>query len=267
MDYWKWLIVVSLPFVVLERVMPRRPGQRLLRKGLLTDLLYFAVNGHYVGVLLAMAAAPAFAAFEAWLSTHGWHDAVFAGAARGWPLWAQFAVALIVTDFIQWLVHNALHRVPWLWELHKVHHSIVDMDFWGSLRFHWMEVVIYRAVQYLPLVWFGFDGDVMLALAVVSTVIGHMNHANVRVSFGPLAYVLNSPAMHLWHHTHPDAGPINRNFGINLAIWDWLFGTAYLPGRDPERLAFEGVEQFPSTLPGQEAWPIPAERLLRRRGR
>jgi sterol desaturase/sphingolipid hydroxylase (fatty acid hydroxylase superfamily) len=42
--------------------------------------------------------------------------------------------------------------------------------------------------------------------------------------------------MHVWHHVHPDAGPVNRNFGIALAIWDWLFGTAYVPAHAPERL-------------------------------
>jgi sterol desaturase/sphingolipid hydroxylase (fatty acid hydroxylase superfamily) len=95
-----------------------------------------------------------------------------------------------------------------------------------------------------------------MALAVVSTVIGHMNHANVRLRFGPLAYIVNSPHMHLWHHVHESAGPMNRNFGINLAVWDWLFGTAYLPKEEPARLGFEGVESFPKTLVGELVWPV-----------
>src|SRR5712692_1982808 len=46
---------------------------------------------------------------------------------------------------------------------------------------------------------------------------------------GPLKYLVNSPEMHVWHHVHPDAGPPDRNFGITLSLWDWIFGTAYLP--------------------------------------
>ena len=86
-----------------------------------------------------------------------------------------------------------------------------------------------------------------------------MNHANVRLRFGPLAYIVNSPHMHLWHHVHGDAGPVNRNFGINLAVWDWLFGTAYLPAEEPARLGFAGIETFPKTLVGELVWPVEVE--------
>jgi sterol desaturase/sphingolipid hydroxylase (fatty acid hydroxylase superfamily) len=70
--------------------------------------------------------------------------------------------------------------------------------------------------------------------------------------------------MHVWHHAHPDCGPVPRNFGITLSLWDWIFGTAYVPDRPPERLGFEGIESFPSTVPGQMLHPLPAERAARR---
>ena len=74
---------------------------------------------------------------------------------------------------------------------------------------------------------------------------------------GVLKYVLNSPEMHIWHHTHPNAGPINRNFGIALSLWDWLFQTAYAPkGEDPARLGFKGIEKYPRQLPGQLLAPF-----------
>ncbi len=73
------------------------------------------------------------------------------GLVSGWPPLMQFLVALIVLDLIQWSVHNLLHRVPWLWRFHQVHHSIEVLDWAGNLRFHWMEVVIYRSAPYVPL--------------------------------------------------------------------------------------------------------------------
>jgi sterol desaturase/sphingolipid hydroxylase (fatty acid hydroxylase superfamily) len=104
-------------------------------------------------------------------------------------------------------------------------------------------------------------------IAVVGTIIGHYNHSNLRVDLGPLKYVLNGPEMHQWHHVHPDAGPPDKNFAINLALWDWLFGTAFLPSgkQAPARLGFTGIELFPRSIALQEAWPLSA--LLLRRAR
>ena len=132
-------------------------------------------------------------------------------------------------DFLQWCVHNALHRIPLLWRLHKVHHSVVDMDWIGDWRFHWGEIVVYRVALYVPSAVFGFDPQVLFFNGILNTIVGHYAHANVRLSIGPLKYVLNSPQMHIWHHTHPDAGPVDKNFGITLSVWDWIFGTATCP--------------------------------------
>jgi len=55
----------------------------------------------------------------------------------GQPFWVQFPVLVLVMDFSRYLIHNLLHRVPWLWEFHKVHHSIEELDWIGNWRFHW----------------------------------------------------------------------------------------------------------------------------------
>jgi sterol desaturase/sphingolipid hydroxylase (fatty acid hydroxylase superfamily) len=131
------------------------------------------------------------------------------------------------------------------------------MDFLGSLRFHFGEILVYKSLLYVPLALLGFDGTALFVIAVVSTAIGHFNHANLRVRMGPLKYVLNGPEMHVWHHAHPSAGPTDVNFAINLALWDWLFGTAYLPPEPgpPRALGFEGIEAFPTDPVRQELWP------------
>ncbi|HAZ26160.1 MAG TPA: hypothetical protein DCY95_17580, partial [Algoriphagus sp.] len=55
---------------------------------------------------------------------------------NSWPVWGQFLLLFVVADFIQWNVHRMLHRVPWLWEFHKVHHSVEQMGFAAHLRYH-----------------------------------------------------------------------------------------------------------------------------------
>ena len=69
-------------------------------------------------------------------------------------------------------------------------------------------------------------------------------------------YIFNSPQMHIWHHTHAEAGPGDRNFALTLSIWDWLFRTAYLPDHDPDRLGFRGMESFPRSLWRQLLIPL-----------
>jgi sterol desaturase/sphingolipid hydroxylase (fatty acid hydroxylase superfamily) len=271
LTYWQWLAVLSATFVVLERLAPRRRDQRVLRRGLLVDLGYVVLNGHFLGVALALAVAPLTD------RTDGVLRGVSLDLASRWPWAAQLVVAFFAIDLLQWSIHNLLHRVPWLWELHKVHHSPLEMDWAASMRVHWLEIVVYKSLQYVPLALLGFDGSVMMALAVIGTAIGHYNHANLRWDLGPLKYLLNGPHMHRWHHAHPEAFeggdrgrfPVGVNYAINLSLWDWIFGTAYMPvdaagrPRDPSHLGFEGIERFPEDLPRQELWPLVGSRPAR----
>jgi sterol desaturase/sphingolipid hydroxylase (fatty acid hydroxylase superfamily) len=174
-----------------------------------------------------------------------------------WPLWAQVVAFLVVADFLQWCVHNLLHRVPALWTFHKVHHAITTMDFVGSFRFHWMEVVVYKSALWLPLALLGASGEAAFIVAVVSTIWGDLNHANLNLGLGPLGYLFNSPRMHLWHHDQSDEGGAAKNFGIVLSLWDHLFGTAYWPkDRSPAALGYPGIEEMPRGLLGELAWPL-----------
>ncbi len=252
LPYWAHLIWISIAFMVLERLFPWR-RQALLRPGWITDLIYLVFNGHFLSLLMAPVAL--------WLASRIDGLVVpLAGRAHlaGWAPWAQFLVAFFVIDFMQWCVHNLLHRVPWLWPFHKVHHSITTMDWAGSMRFHWLEVVVYKSLQYLPLLLLGFDARVLFFLALFSTAMGHFNHSNMSVPMGPLRYLFNHPTMHIWHHDHTLHLRAGCNFGINLSLWDWLFGTADMPAdtEQPQRLGFDGIEGFPAQVLSQQLVPL-----------
>jgi sterol desaturase/sphingolipid hydroxylase (fatty acid hydroxylase superfamily) len=153
-----------------------------------------------------------------------------------------------------------MHRVPVLWEFHKVHHSIEELDWLGNWRFHWMEVVVYKVLLYPVAAFFGASGPALFWCGIASTLSGHLAHANLPLKLGPLRYVFIGPAMHAWHHVHPDAGPPDRNFGLMFSVWDWLFGTAHLPAETPPaRLGFAGIERYPQDLVRQ--WLAPFLRL------
>jgi len=188
-----------------------------------------------------------------------------------WPLWAQFVIFLVAKDFVEWNIHRLLHNVPWLWEFHKLHHSIEELDWIGNFRFHWGEVVVYKMLAYLPLVILGVDGRVLFVIAVTWTVMLDLTHSNVAISWGPVRYVLNSPKMHVWHHDVEQYGRGGQNFGQVLSVWDWIFGTVYWPtDRDmPDRLGFKGIETYPPGISGRFFYPAwrgfhrPASRSIR----
>ena len=253
------LAALSGLMVVLERFFPWRPAQKQLRPKLWSDLIYLVFNGHFLGLLLAgLAGTWVLPYVDRWLAAEGMTDAVYRNAAASWPLWLQIIVALVVLDFIQWCVHNLLHRVPLFWEFHKAHHSVKDeeMDWIVSFRFSWLEVIVYKSVLYVPLVFFGFRWEALMFHAIFGTLIGHLNHANLNLGHGPWRYVLNSPRMHIWHHDYEGDAKTTVNFGIIFSAWDWIFGTAKMPPDPPAHLGFAGVETFPENFFSQEAWPL-----------
>lgn len=253
------LAVISVLVACLEWFFPWRPEQKQFRKGLLSDFLHLVFNGHFLGLILfGISARYILPSLDHWLAEMGMTTLLYHNVAASWPLWLQIIVALLVIDFVQWGVHNLLHRVPFFWQMHKCHHSIVDgeMDWIVSFRFQWSEVVVYKLFQYIPLAYFGFATEAVLFHAIFGTLIGHLNHANLNWDYGWFRYVLNSPRMHIWHHDYEGDEKSTVNFGIIFSMWDWLFGTAKMPSQPPQKLGFHGVETFPKDFLGHTSWPL-----------
>ncbi len=256
MVYSIWLFGFSVLFLITERLWPEKP-QPVWRKGFLQDALYLVFYGEYLGVLLGVLASYGIAALDQALETTHLRGIFYLGAMAGQPLWMQIPVLVLVLDFAQWVIHNLFHRVGFLWEFHKLHHSIEEMDWLGNWRFHWVEVIVYRSLLYVPAAFFGFSPAAMFWFGVLNTLVGHFAHANLRVRIGPLRYLINSPEMHRWHHAYPNAGGAHLNFGITLSVWDWLFRTAYIPdGKGPGRLGFVGIAAYPQTIFGRMVAPF-----------
>ena len=257
--YFFWLLVVSALCLILERIWPWRTQQKLVRRQFFQDLFWLFFNGHYAGILVAYVAAH----FLVWAVPAAEH-AQSLNVLSGQPLWVQCIAFFLLKDLLEWCIHNLLHRVPWLWEFHKLHHSIEELDWIGNFRFHWMEIIVYKSLTYLPLVILGVDGRVILWIAILSTIIGDLNHSNLNISWGPFRYLINSPRMHVWHHMYalPDGRHKGVNFGINLSIWDWLFRTSYWPApnespdQQPEKLGFPDMDEYPRSFIGRFIYPL-----------
>lgn len=227
------LLVLALLFVPLERLFALRRDQKVLRAGFRTDLVYFFVSHLLVQLTVLLTMAPAALAFG-WAAVPGVQAAV---AAQ--PFALQLLEAALLADLFQYGIHRLFHRVPWLWRFHAVHHSSRQMDWLAGSRLHLVDVVVTRAVSFVPLFVMGFSEPVMVAYLVLVSFHAVFIHANVRFRFGWLSWLFATPEYHHWHHTsEPDA--LDRNFAVHLPVIDRLFGTAHLPGRWPERYGIEG---------------------------
>jgi sterol desaturase/sphingolipid hydroxylase (fatty acid hydroxylase superfamily) len=257
-NYFYWLLGLSLATWILELTFPWRKNQAAIRRDFWLDAFYMLFN-FFLFSLIGFSAISNIGVtfFNDALRSVGIDNMVLI-QLETWPAWSRIIILFLVSDFIQWNTHRMLHRVPMLWEFHKVHHSVREMGFAAHLRYHWMENIIYKAILFVPLSLLGFGILDMFAMHIVAISIGHLNHSNLNISWGALKYILNSPAMHIWHHAEEiPAGRYGINYGISLSVWDYLFGTAHVPhsGRDIS-LGFSNVKNYPTHFWGQLIAPF-----------
>jgi sterol desaturase/sphingolipid hydroxylase (fatty acid hydroxylase superfamily) len=252
-NYFYGLIIISLLVWGLEVLFPWRKNQSLFRKDFWLDTLNLLV-------LIALSNAAA-TVFNDALGVVGLSVSNFQLLEiNTLPFLARILVFFIVVDFIQWWTHRLLHRFEFLWNFHKVHHSVKQMGFAAHLRYHWMEPVIYNSLRYIPLAIIGgFSAKDVAFVHFFSILIGHLNHANINWDYGWFKYILNNPKMHIWHHSKalPEEHKFGVNFGLTLSMWDYIFKTNYIPhsGRDIE-IGFKGDENFPKGFLEQELYPF-----------
>lgn len=243
------LVAISLLIWGLELLMPWRKKQKAIRKDFWLDAFYMFFNFYFFNIILYAAlsnvSAKAVGELLSPLGYQGGHLIDFSTL----PWWINIVLYFLIADFVQWCVHVMLHRVPFFWRFHKVHHSVREMGFAAHLRYHFLETIVYQSFKYVSLAMlFGFDLRDAFYVYMFQILIGHLNHANVGWDYGPLKYIFNNPKMHIWHHAKhlPKSHPYGVNFGISLSIWDYIFGTNHVPssGRDIE-LGFEEIESYP----------------------
>jgi sterol desaturase/sphingolipid hydroxylase (fatty acid hydroxylase superfamily) len=145
---------------------------------------------------------------------------------RGWPLWEQLLMAIVLADAGITLMHYASHRIALLWRLHAVHHSVQRLYGFNGLMKHPLHQMLEATAGLLPLILLGIPLDVaqLLALAIALQLL--LQHSNVDMRLGPLRWVFAWAPVHRFHHMkYGRAGDVN--FGLFFNLWDWLLGTAY----------------------------------------
>ena len=261
-NYFYGLLIISLVVWGLEVVFPWRKNQALFRKDFWLDVFYMFFNFFLLNLIVLIALSNSAAeVFNDLLGLVGISISSFQLLEiNKLPFAARILLFFVVVDFTQWWTHRLLHRFEFLWNFHKVHHSVKQMGFAAHLRYHWMEPIIYNSLRYIPLAIIGgFSAQDVAFVHFFAITIGHLNHANINLNYGFLKYILNNPKMHIWHHAKelPEERKYGVNFALTLSIWDYLFKTNYIPhsGRDLE-IGFEDDENFPKNFLQQGVYPL-----------
>lgn len=250
-NYFWGLIAISLLVWSLELIFPWRKDQSVFRKDFWLDAFYMFFNFFVFAIIIQGIYNVLGVAFGQLGITA---QSLALIQINHWLMWSQLLLFFVLLDFVQWTTHVALHKFPLLWRFHQVHHSVKEMGFAAHLRYHWMENILYKPLKTFGVMLLGgFEPEQAYIVHFIAISIGHLNHANIKLTYGPLKYIFNNPVMHLYHHAYTlPKGSFGVNFGISLSLWDYIFKTDHIPEDGGKiTLGYQGDEQMPQGFWGQ----------------
>jgi sterol desaturase/sphingolipid hydroxylase (fatty acid hydroxylase superfamily) len=183
------------------------------------NLALVALGGGAIRLLAPMTAVGA----ASWAHAHGlglfnWLNA---------PLWASIPLSMLAFDLVIYVQHRVFHTVPILWRLHRMHHADLDLDVTTGLRFHPAEVVLSMLLKVVATIALGAPALSVIVFEILLNGLAMFNHSNARLSPRAEAWTrrwIITPDLHEIHHSvRPQE--THSNYGFNLTLWDWLFGT------------------------------------------
>jgi sterol desaturase/sphingolipid hydroxylase (fatty acid hydroxylase superfamily) len=209
-----WAVILT----ILERIFPLEKGQKIFRKGFWMDFFWYTlVQSFLLGVLIA------FIIRMIDSST---------GISRlkiiyDWPVFYQVLLFFITHDLWQYWFHRLQHTNKYFWRTHEAAHATPEVDWLVGSRSHSIEILIAQTIEFAPIVLLGAKPEIAIIKATMDSLWGMYNHTNLNINHGLLIYIFNGPQLHRWHHSKTLKPAVN--FSTKLALWDWIWGTAYNP--------------------------------------
>lgn len=164
------------------------------------------------------------------------------------PFCLQVIVAFLLVELVRYATHYTQHKIPFLWKLHAVHHSVPEIYSLNNYYTHPIDYILRNILSFPVLALVGFNYEVISVVAVLSTV-GMFAHSGADYNLGFISYIFSTNRLHRWHHSALPS-EADKNFGASLIIWDQVFNTFYLP---KDRIAPEQsglLENHPYTPSG-----------------
>ena len=165
-------------------------------------------------------------------------------AIAGAPFLAKLALGVVIFDLVSFLVHRGLHSHDVLWNLHKVHHSSLELDGFATTRTHMAENLLRFVPSQALLFVIGMPVSVVAGTVAVAAVFGVSNHSNLGIDLRWVERVLVTPRLHRRHHV---PSTTMNNYGGIFTIWDRLAGTLVRTDTAPdERYGVPGeIDTYP----------------------
>lgn len=240
--YWPFLIAaVAIAAVALRSVRGALDPRVWLHRSARMDYRLVIAKAFVNALVLAPLALSALA-IALWTVGRmtAWFGEPSPSSLSRWQVMAAYTVVLFVAwDLSRYVVHVLMHRVPWLWEFHKVHHSAEVLTPITVYRVHPVESFLYGARGALVtgvltgVFFYAFQDKAVQyellgvnAVGVAFNALGaNLRHSHVWLSYGrAVERVLLSPAQHQLHHS-ADAAEGASNYGTFLAVWDRVGGS------------------------------------------
>ena len=222
------VVLTGLIFIPLETFFPKHQEQPLFRGEWREDMFYYLVSSMLVQIFTWISLGPVnfLLANTNWESLREWMASL--------PFLVQIIAIILLTDLVQYWLHRAFHRVPFLWRFHAVHHSAKSMDWMAGARMHFAEICILRGTTVIPMFLLGFSSTAVHTYIFMVYLWSTFIHSNIGWRLKIVEQLLVVPRFHHWHHGI-EAEAIDVNFAIHFPWLDRLFGTYHMPGeRWPE---------------------------------
>jgi sterol desaturase/sphingolipid hydroxylase (fatty acid hydroxylase superfamily) len=243
------LLLMVIIFIPLELFFPKNVNQTKFHEEWRTDLVYFVISHLFIQLFGIAAQRPA-VLFFGWMGLDKVHIWV-----HNLPFVLALFLAFFTTDLFQYWSHRFFHTRVYLWRFHSVHHSTKAMDWLAGSRTHFIDIFFTRAMTFIPLYVLGFSTTVFNVYVIVIAIQAVLIHANTRVNFGFLKYIIATPQYHHWHHCE-DPRYYGHNFAGVFPLIDIIFGTYYLPGNDWPESTGVLEAQYPKGFIKQSIYPF-----------
>ncbi len=253
-ETWRLLPFAGILTVMLiwETVAPRRDRVESRLRRTWNNLLLVCLNSLMLRLLPVLSAVGAATLAE----------------QRSWGLfnnvaiasWLELILVLVLFDLLIYWQHVAAHRIPMLWDFHKVHHADHDLDATSGLRFHPFEIAFSMLVKCIGVIALGASPLAVFIFEIVLNGCAIFNHSNVNLP-QPIDRILRlavvTPDMHRVHHS-VNSEEANSNFGFNIPWWDRVFGTYRAQPEVDHRELDLGIPELPN-----EEQTVPLSAMLR----
>lgn len=219
------------------------PATAYINRQFLNDCAIFLIN-----FLVKLVMFSVLVVSSGFVATAVWKGLYFSLGDPGFEITGMFAsLVLMITslaalDLGLYISHWLQHKIGFLWEFHKIHHTATTLTPMTTFRRHPVDLVldgnisgvltgfVFGVSDYLsggnlsPAMILGVNAINFMYLIFVS----HLQHTHIAISFGWFDRLFISPLMHQVHHSR-ERKHIDRNMGVIFAIWDGIAGTRVLP--------------------------------------